>query len=157
MIVQNSDNSSTFLFKAGPKRKTKFLFYLSDISAFGNPAKKPLKFRGNYRKCMKILLENELNEFTVITKNGEYFEIGAPIFSRGRDRKYIEEYCKMYKKGEVKPEPARLDVQITIPPQNAIKVFSIKDGFELYIVNDGEKIFSTLDFRLVEKITDTWF
>ena len=157
MIVQNLENSSTFLFKAGPRRKTSFLFSLSDLSTFGNPVKKPLKIRGNYRKCMKLLLENELNELSITAKNGEYFEIENPVFSRGRDGKYIKEYCKMYKKHEVKPEPARLEIPITIPAGNAIKIYSIKDGFATYLVNENGNIFRTDDFALVEKIAGVYF
>ena len=75
---------------------------------------------------MKLLLGNEMNELTLVLKDGDYFEIGSPILSRGRTKKDIKEYCSMYKKGEVKPEPPSLEIEITIPAGNAIKVYSIQ-------------------------------
>jgi hypothetical protein len=157
MDVLRHESSNTFLFKAGKRRKTHFSFLISDFSAFGNPDKKPLKIRGNYRKCMKLLLENELNELSLNISEGEYFAVGDPVINRGRTSADIKAYCKSFKKGEVKVEVPRLDVDITLPSGSAIKVFSIKDGFYAYIVNDNGNFIQTNDFREVEEISGTYF
>jgi len=157
MEIIHQENSNSYLFKAGPRRKTKFLFLLSDLSAFGNPVKKPLKIRGNYRKCMKILVQEEINEFNLTINDGEYFEIESPCYSRGRTKKDIKEYCGFYKKSGIKIESARLDVSVTIPSGNAIKVYSIKDGFDVYIVNDNGELKETNDVNYVEKVTGVYF
>ena len=157
MKVLHQTDSDTFVFKAGAHKKTHFLFLLSDLSAFGNPIKKPIGIRGNYRKCMKLLLGNELNEFVLVLKSGDYFEISPPIFTRGRSKKDIEEYCSMYKKGQVKTEPARLDVQFTIPPGNAIKIYSIEENFKTYLVNQGGMFYETEDYAAVEEATGVFF
>lgn len=157
MIIKRQKGSDTIIFKAGPRRKTSFLFQLSDLSAFGNPIKKPMKIRGNYRKCMKIFLENELNELVINLKDGEFFEIESPIFSRGRSKKDIEEYCRMYRSGEIKTEPTKLEIPITLPRGNAIKIYSLKDSFVHYIVNDGGKFVETGDYKYVEKISGVYF
>jgi hypothetical protein len=155
MIVKHLDNGGSFLFKAGQRRKTKFLYMFSDLSAFGNPVKKPIKIRGNYRKTMKILLEEELNEFNVNVQDGEYYEIFNPVLSRGRTAKDVKEYGRRC--GKIKPEPAKLDITVTLPAGNAIKVYSIKDNYAAYIVNDDGKIFLTDDYILVEEITGVYF
>ncbi len=157
MRVYHQKNSDAYTFKAGDRKKTHFLFLLSDLSAFGNPVKKPMGIRGNYRKCMKLLLGNELNEFTLVLKDGDYFEIGSPILSRGRTKKDIKEYCSMYKKGEVKPEPSKLEVTMTIPAGNAIKVYSIKENYETYLVNQGGTFYETDDYITVEEATGVFF
>ncbi len=155
MIVKHLDNGGSFLFKAGQRRKTKFLYMLSDLSAFGNPVKKPIKIRGNYRKTMKILLEEELNEFNVNVQDGEYYEIFNPVLSRGRTTKDVKEYGKRC--GKIKTEPAKLDITVTLPTGNAIKVYSMKDNYVAYIVNDDGKIFLTDDYILVEELTGVYF
>lgn len=155
MIVKHLDNGGSFLFKAGQRRKTKFLYMFSDLSAFGNPVKKPIKIRGNYRKTMKILLEEELNEFNVNVQDGEYYEIFNPVLSRGRTAKDVKEYGKRC--GKIKIEPAKLDITVTLPAGNAIKVYSIKDNYVAYIVNDDGNIFLTDDYILVEEITGVYF
>jgi hypothetical protein len=157
MIVKHFEKANAFLFKAGPRRKTQFLYLFSDFSAFGDPIKKPVKFRGNYRKTIKFLLENELNELTVRVQDGDYLEVLNPVFSRERTAKEIKEYHQAYKNGKVKADLAKLDVTITLPAGNAIKIYSIKDSYMIYIVNDGKKIFTTDDFALVEEITDVYF
>ena len=104
MIVKHLEGSNTFIFKAGPKKKRYFEFLLSDFDAFGNKVKHPEKIRGPYRQCMKILLKNKLNELVLTLEDGEYFEVGSPVFSRGRTAADIKEFCRMYKRGEIKPE-----------------------------------------------------
>ena len=155
MIVKHLDNGGSFLFKAGQRRKTKFLYMFSDLSAFGNPVKKPIKIRGNYRKTIKILLKEELNEFNVNVQDGEYHEISNPVLSRGHTAKDVKEYGKRC--GKIKPEPAKLDVTVTLPAGNAIKVYSIKDNYVAYIVNDDGNIFLTDNYLLVEEITGVYF
>lgn len=157
MRVYHQKNSDAYTFKVGDRKKTHFLFLLSDLSAFGNPVKKPRGIRGNYRKCMKLLLENEINELSLVLKNGEYFEISPPIFSRGRTKKDIEEYCGMYKKGEIKTEPASLEIEITIPAGNAIKVYSIQESYFTYLVNQGGNFYETDDYVAVEEATGAFF
>lgn len=157
MKIQHVEGTNTFSFKAGARRTTRFLFLLSDFSTFGNPAKKPMKVRGNFRKCMDILLRNEINELTVVLKNGEYFEIGPPIFTRGRSKEDIEQYSGMYGKNKIKAEPAHFEVQITVPVGNAVKVYSIADNFEIYLVNEDGKFSETTDFDFVDKIAGSLF
>jgi hypothetical protein len=157
MKVLRQVSSDYYIFKAGERKTTHFLFLLSDLSAFGNPAKKPMGIRGNYRKCMKLLLSNKLNEFRLVLKDGEYFKVDSPVFSRGRSKKDIEEYLKMYKKGEIKVEPSHLEVQITIPAGNAIKVYSIEEGFYTYFVNEAGIFRETNDFEAVEAATGVYF
>jgi len=122
-----------------PEEKSYFYFLLSDFSAFGNPAKKPLKIRGNYRKCNKILLDNQLDEFEILLSKGEYFAISDPYFT-----------CK-------ETEPVRLTVTITVPAGNAIRVFSIDAGYNIYLVNDGEDFIVMEDHHDVERITGSYF
>lgn len=157
MRVYHQKGSDVYTFKAGQRKKTHFLFLLNDLSAFGNPVKKPMKVRGNYRKCNQLLLKHKINEFILVLKDGEYFEIKTPIFSRGRTEKDIKEYCNMYKRGEVKPEPPRLEVEITIPAGNAIKVYSIDEGYFTYLVNQGGQFYETNDYAAVEEVTGVPF
>ena len=147
----------TYSFKVEKGETTKFLFSLSDNSAFGNPAKKPMKIRGNYRKCMKILLGNNLNELSIALRSGDYFEVGPPIFSRGRTEKDIEEYCGMYEKGTVKAEPPHIELSLIVPPGEAIKIYSIDSGFKTYLVNQGGIFYETDDYIAVEEATGVYF
>lgn len=153
MIIKHLEDGGSFLFKAGPRRKTKFRYIFGDLSTYGNTVKKPIKVRGNYRKSMKLLLENELNEFNINVQDGEYHEVHDPVLSLGRSAETAKELRKMYRSKKFKAEPSKLDVTITLPAGNAIKVYSTKDALEAYIVNDGEKIFLTEDFKLVDDIT----
>ena len=157
MKSQHRRGSNDFVFRMDGSKTTHFLFLLSDFSAFGNPAKKPMKIRGNFRKCMKILLGNALNEFGLVLKSGENFEVGPPIFTRGRTKEDIEDYHGAYGDGEIKPEPPHLEVQITIPPGEAIKIYSIEEGYFTYLVNQGGAFYETNDFVAVEEATGTYF
>ena len=157
MKIQHLKGSDSYTFKAGSRKMVHFLFELSDLSAFGNPAKKPIKIRGNYRKCRKILLGNKLNEFNLVLKDGEYFEIGPPIFTRGRTKKDIEEYRGAYGNKPVKVELPHLEVQVTIPPGNAVKVYSIDGGYFTYLVNQGGIFYETDDYLAVEEATGVPF
>ena len=157
MTIQHLKGSNSFTFKAGARKKVHFLFELSDLSTFGNIAKKPMKVRGNFRKCRKILLGNKLNELSLVLNDGDYFEIGPPVFTRGRTKKDIEEYSGAYGGKPVKVEPPRLEVQITIPAGNAIKVYSIDGGFFAYLVNQGGSFYESDDFLAVEEVTGVPF
>jgi len=157
MKVKHPKGSDTYTFKLGGGKEVRFLFLISDLSAFVDPLKEPANIRGNYRKCMKVLLGNKFNEFNLVLKSGEYFKIGTPTYSRGRTKKDIEEYRTMIRSDDIKAEPSRFEVAITIPAGNAIKVYSIEEGYETYLVNQGEKFYESKDFIAVEEATGAFF
>ena len=153
--LKKRGNTYTFTVKNGGV--TDFLFGFSDLSAFGNPTKKPEKIRGNFRKCNKILLNHDLNELSIALSTGDYFEIAPPVFSRGRTEKDIEEYCGMYEKGSVKPELPHLELQITVPPGNGIKVYSINSGYWTHLINQAGAFYETNDIAAIEEATGAYF
>ena len=120
-------------------KPTQYAYLLSDFSAFGNPIKKPLNIRGNYRKSMKLLLENKIDRFIIMLKSGDYFKIEPPVLTRKET------------------EPKKIELTIEIPPGNAIKIFSINDGFFTYIVNKEGIFYETDDYREAEKETGAYF
>ena len=156
MKIHHKKHDDAYTFNNG-KEKTHFLFLLSDLSAFGNPVKKPMGIRENYRKCMKILLKNEINQLELILKSGDYFEIGPPIFSRGHTAEEVEEYRASAHGDSIKVEPAKLSVLLRIPPGEAIKVYSIEANFQVYLVNQGGKFYESNDFVAVEEVTGVYF
>ena len=137
--LKKRGNTYTFTVKNGGV--TDFLFGFSDLSAFGNPTKKPEKIRGNFRKCNKILLNHDLDELSIALSTGDYFEIAPPVFSRGRTEKDIEEYCGMYEKGSVKPELPHLELQITVPPETVLK--SIQSSPDIGHTSSTKLVLST--------------
>lgn len=155
IVIEHEKGGDAYIFKS--KRRTHFLFLLSDLSAFGNPAKKPMGIRGNYRKCMKKLLKNKLDEFELILKTGEYFEIFDSVLSKGHTEEEAREYNEVSGHGGMKVEPAKLSVTIKIPPGEAIKVYSIEERFYLYLVNQGGNFYQSTDFEAVEEITGVYF
>lgn len=116
-----------------------FLFSLSDLSAFGDPAKKPRNIRGNYYKTTKMLLENPLDEFQLLVRSGDYFKVYPPVLSKKES------------------EPKVLSLTIEIPPWEAIKVYSIDGGYFGYIVNEEEKFTFTCKCEEVEQKTGVLF
>ena len=158
MIVKRYGD--TWYFKAGVKRTTEFCFLLSDFSAFGNPVKKPMNIRKNYREVMKILLEHEINELIITLKNSDeadHFEIRSSDFYRGRTVAEVKEYRKMDKTTTIKAEAPKLEIEICLPANSAVKVFSIKDGFKTYLVNDGENFGRHNNYKEVVEITGVYF
>ncbi len=157
MDIIHRESSNTFIFKAGKRKKVHFYFLISDLSAFGNPSKKPIKIRGNYRKCMKLMLENELNELCIIFKDGDHFEIGNPVFTRGRTYVDVKKYHGACKDGSLKTEMPKIDLEITVPSGNAVRIFATDDNFTTYIVNDNGNFFRTDDFNVAEEISGAYF
>ena len=137
MQVCKRKKDGTFVFSTG--EPTHYLFLLSDFSAFGNPVKKPLNIRGNYRKCMKILLEIELDRFELLLSSGDDFKVGAPILSKKES------------------EPKKLELPLVIPPGNAVKVYSIDSNYATYLVNVGGKFQESDDYEAVEELTGVYF
>ena len=137
MNVCTRKKDGSFVFSVG--KPTHFLFLLSDFSAFGNPAKKPLNIRGNFRKCMKIMLHQELDRLELLLSSDKDFFIGPPILSKKES------------------EPKKLELTITIPPGNAIKVYSIDSGYMTYLVNINESFYETTDVDAVEESTGAYF
>lgn len=156
MKIQHERSSGGYIFNNGDKR-THFLFLLSDLSAFGNPVKKPMKIRGNYRKCMKLLLGNKINELELFLSSGEYFEVESPILSRGHTKEEVEEYNLTSGGDKMNVEPARLSISLRIPPGEAIKIYSIEEGFQVYLVNQGGVFYESNDFEAVEEATGVYF
>lgn len=112
-----------------------FLFLLSDLSAFGNPAKKPRNIRENYCKANKMLLENPLDEFQLLVKSGDFFKVYPPVLNRKES------------------EPKVLSLTIEIPPGEAVKVYSIDGSYFDYIINEEEKFTITDNYKVVEQKT----
>lgn len=131
-------NDGTFCFK-DPDASVKFLFLISDFSAFGNPVKKSMKICENFRKTTKLLLENALDEFQLMLRTGNDFAIGPPIINKKIN------------------EPKVLKLTITIPPGEAIKVYSIDDAYYMYVVNEEGKFTETEDYQVVEEKTGLYF
>lgn len=151
---------NTFTFKAGKRREVSFWFFLNDFSAFGNSKKHPEYIRENYRKCMKILRTNKINQLVLTMESGdEYFKIGSPTYTRKRTKKDCEEYRKMSKdkKNKLKPEPSKLEVTITIPEGSAVEIMSVDDKFFGYITNDDGNFKKTKDVYYVQKVSGVWF
>ncbi|MBQ2638996.1 hypothetical protein IJF91_02950 [Candidatus Saccharibacteria bacterium] len=156
MKIHHKKHDDTYVFDNG-KERTHFLFLLSDLSAFGNPVKKPMGIRGNYRKCMKVLLKNELNQLELILKSGDYFEISSPVFSRGHTEEEVKEYRSSAHGDSIKVEPAKLSVTLKIPQGEAIKIYSIEASFQVYLVNQGGIFYESNDFVAVEEATGVYF
>lgn len=156
MKIHHKKGSDTYTFSNG-ERKTHFLFLLSDLSAFGDPVKKPMGIRKNYRKCMKILLEKEMNELELCLTSGEDFEIGIPLFSRGYTKEEARRYNMLSGGDRVEAGPTRLSVQFKIPAGEAIKIYSIEEGFQTYLVNQGGKFYESNDYIAVEEATGVYF
>ena len=137
MNVCKRRKDGSFVFSMG--KPTHFLFLLNDFSAFGNPDKKPRNVRENFRKCMKIMLGLELDKLELLLSTGDNFVIGPPILSKKES------------------EPKKLELTLTIPPGNAIKVYSIDDNYASYLVNEGGTFYETDDYEAVEEATGTYF
>ena len=131
-------NDGTFCFK-NPDKTVSFLFLISDFAAFGNPVRKSIKICGNFRKATKLLLENPLDELQLMPRNGSDFVIDPPIINKKEK------------------EPKVLKLTITIPPGEAVKVYSISDAFFTYIVNEEGEFSETKDYRVVEEKTGLYF
>ena len=116
-----------------------------------------MKIRGNYRKCMKLLLGNKINELELFLSNGEYFEIESPILSRGHTKEEAEEYNLASGGDKMNVEPARLSISLRIPPGEAIKIYSIEESFQVYLVNQGGVFYESNDFEAVEEATGVYF
>ena len=154
--IERNKDDNTYTFKSIEGR-THFLFLLSDLSAFGNPVKKPMGIRGNYRRCMKKLLMNELDEFELILRTGEFFEISDPVLSRGHTEEEVEEYNKSSGHSGMNVEPAKISVMMKIPAGEAIKIYSIEKGFQVYLVNQAGSFYESNDFIAVEEATGVYF
>lgn len=138
-ICCRREQDGSFSFRDDSATMAHFLFLLSDFSAFGNPVKKPLNIRGNYRKAMKLLLTNELDELQLILRSGEDFKIDPPIISKKMN------------------EPKTLELVVTIPPGEAIKVYSIDKAYYSYLVNSGGTFYESNDPLTVAENTGVYF
>ncbi len=132
------EKDGTFVFKSS-KTPLHYLFLLSDICAFVDQSKKPLKIRENYPKAMKMLLENPLDELQILLRSGDYFKVEPPILNK-------------------KPtEPKTLKLSMTVPKGEAIKVYSIDGAYVTYIINRNGKFIKTSDYKTVVRDAKVYF
>ena len=156
MIVSEVFNGGGFLFKVENGEKTYFKYQIGDLSALYGNAKHEKIDRGNSRQCKKYLSNNELNEFCIALKSGD-FDIREPILTRERTKEEIEKYCKPQNGCEFKGDVARVDIEIVLPPGGAIYVYSVRSSYEAYIYNEGGKFHLTSDYKKVADVTSIYF
>ena len=138
MELQKPYGGNVFLFKVEDGRKTFFMYQLSDLSALYQQSDQERKARANNRQARKYLVQNELNEFCLTVKSGESFYIGEPILTRERSKEDVEKYCKLQDDCPFKGEVAKVELEIVLPPGSSIKVYSVFERYQMYIVNEDE-------------------
>ncbi len=136
---------------------TTFELSLSDRSVYGNGSK---EFRANYNKCCELLAKNKVHLLSLNLVEGDDFIIGPPTLSLRRDHDEIKDYCK--KVGISQPpkemEISKLEVDITVPHGEAVKIVAYRIGLRLYAVNnDGPEFITTENLEEVKEATGLYF